>query len=443
MRVVTREGTSAEIFAAATSSTMGGIGDRGRYDAAARMADLLTNGTPGNSTLDGEVTPDSALGISAVYACVALVSRLLGPMPLQTFEKDITSGLLRPVANDVQSDMLEYQFNREQAADLVVTLLVVHLLLRGNAYLAKERDASGRVIGLWPLHPDRVIPWRDENGNKWFQVSADSGHGIAHYSRYHVLHIVGHSLSTGLEGHSVVGVQRVNLQSMMAAINQQAKLFKSGLNVSATMSVPQDLDAEGETTKALRRDIRTFYSGASNAGSVLLLEQGMEFTPVSISPHDAQFIEQKQAGATEVASWFCVPPAEIGANAGGSSLQYETTQGNDLNLLKKGLKFWMSRICSDLFIDPDLFGLGCGRVPRFNSASLLDVDIKTRMEVNEIGSRIGLFSPNDIAGIEGHDPKLGPVHDMTKPEIDLKMAEIKVSGANPAIDTSITEPTKS
>lgn len=415
-----REGTSLDLYAAAVGPDASGYTDSGRYAAAERFAKLIDGG-PGSATTT--VTPDTALAVSALYACVTLIVRMLSTLPLQTFTERPDGTTVR--VRDAQADMLEYQPNPQQSASTYYGVAVAHLILRGNFYYAKQRNTAGRVIATWPLHPDRVVPWRDENGNKWFQVTGADG-TVAHYSGYHVGHVLGMSFGTGLQGHSVVDVHRRTLEADLAATEQTAKLFEQGLNVKAVMKVPYDLDATSEQGKQLRRDIRTFYSGTANAGSVLLLEQGIEFDPVSITPHDAEFLATRRHTATEVASWLGVPPADIGADSGGS-LRYESPVYNDLNLLKKCVRYWKRRIEDDLYIDPDLFGLGSGRFCRFNVDALLEVDIMTRMQSYEIGTRIGLYAPNDVAAIEGHDPKDDDVSGLTRPQLQLALAAAKSS----------------
>lgn len=421
MRVVTKEGTTSEVYAAATASEMGGLGERYRYDAMERLAKLI-DGEAGDSR-EAVVTPDTALGVSAVYSCVTLVSQQLGTMPLQTFE-EAADGSVRRV-RDGQADMLEYQPNPDTSASVFWTTATSHIMLRGNTYIAKIRDAHGIVRELRLLHPDRVVPWRDSDGRKWFQVTGRDGQ-VAHYSAYYIRHIPGQSFATGLEGHSVIDVMRRRIQASLATTEQQAIMFERGLNIKGVMKVPYGLDAQGEQAKGLRQDIRTFYSGTSNAGSVLLLEEGSEFQPISMKPVDVEFVQMMQFSATEVCSWFHVPPAEIGADSGGS-LRYETTQGNDLNLLKKAVRFPKRRIEDDLFIDPDLFGLGCGRFARFNVDALLEVDINTRLDSYQKGYDVGLYSPDDIAVIEGREPKGDDVSALTKPQLDLALAKAKTN----------------
>lgn len=422
MRVTAADGTPANLMAAAAGYERSGHGSFG-LAAAEAFARAIDQGPGGLSR--SPITPDTALGVSALYACTALIVRLISTLPLQTFEEDVATGEARRV-RDHQADMLEYQPNPEMAASTVWGITAASLILRGNMYLAKQHNEQGEVVALWPLASERCIPWRDQTGRKWFQVTGADGQ-IAHYSSYHVLHLKGMSFGTGLEGHSVVSVQRRRLEAQLAAADHQAKLFESGLNVKAVMKVPYELDAQGEQAKQLRRDIRTFYGGASNAGSVMLLEQGVDLTPVSITPTDAQFLEQMRYAATEVCSWLGVPPAEIGADSGGGSLRYETTAGNDLNLLKKCVRYWLRRICDDLFIDPDMFGLGSGRFARFNVDALLEADIMTRFQTYELGTKISLYTPDEIALLEGRPVKNTDTSTMTANELQLALAATKTA----------------
>lgn len=360
---------------------------------------------------------DAALGVSAVYACTSLVAKIVGTLPLQTFEQQDDGHPPMRVETDT-SRMLEYRPNPDMAASTVWSTICTHLLLRGNAYLAKQKNERGMVTALYPLHPDRVVPWRDENGKKWLQVTHPTSGAVAHYDARHVLHIVGLSFGTGLAGHSVVSVMRRRLEAQLAQTRHQQKMMEQGLTARGVLKVPYELDAEGEGTAKLRTDIRTFYSGAENAGSVMVLETGMDFEPITITASDAQFLEQMKHSATEVASWFSLPAAEIGAE--GATLTYQTAVHNDLQLLKKGVRFWLRRIQDDLFTDPDLFNMG-RRFVRFNVDALLEVDAKTRMDVHRAGYELGVHTPRRIAGLEGFDPVEGAASDLTGPAMKLAL----------------------
>ncbi len=380
-------------------------------DAAATMNGVGFGFDVGSGSRPGRaVSHDRALGTSAVYSCVTLLMKLISSMPLQTFRNG-PDGSVIPVKGTPLANTLRYEPQPGVTAIVFWATVVSHLLLRGNAFLMKIKvtDAAGRtrVSALRILHPDRVQVLIDDNGDKVFRVYGMRG-GSQTFTRSDVLHIAGMSFGTGLVGHSVIAVMRHRLSGHVAASDHQDKLLSSGLTTKATLKIPgiySDGGAEGseEGTKRgmLRSSIRRFYGGSENAGNVLLLDNDWELQPVSISPHDAQFLETYKHSFTEVAGWFTLPAGAINADAGSSGLHYTTASWNDLDLLKKGCRFWLKTIEEALLIDPDLFGVSSGRFARFNVDALLEADILTRMKTYQIGTGVGMYSPNDALRIEG------------------------------------------
>lgn len=360
---------------------------------------------------------DSALGVSAVYACTTLISKVVGMLPLQTFERENVDAPPQRIDTDT-ARMLEYRPNPDTAASTFWSTAATHLLLRGNAYFAKQKDERGMVRAMYLLHPDKCLPWRDEQGRKWIQVQHPVTGEIAHYDARHVLHVPGLSFGTGLAGHSVVSVMRQRLDAQLAQNRHQQRMMANGFAAKGVLKVPYELDAEGESTAKLRNDVRTFYSGVENAGSVMVLETGMEFEPITISASDAQFLEQMKFGAAEVASWFNLPASEIGAE--GASMHYTTPVHNDLQMAKKGVGFWLKRLQDDLYTDPDLFAMG-RRYPRFNRDAWLEADPKTRMEVQKAALEVGLHNPRRIAAIEGYSAVEDAATDLTGPGLKLAL----------------------
>lgn len=371
----------------------------------------------GAGNLGRSVSTDRAMGTSAVYSCVTLLMKLIGGMPLETWRKGPDDSVL-PVGNTPLANLLRHEPMPGVTGTTFWATVVAHLLLRGNAFLMKVKvlDAAGRsrVSELRIIHPDRVRIKIDDDGRKVFLVQG-SGGKWQQFTRDDLIHIVGMSLGSGLVGHSVIAVMRHRLSAHVAASDHQDNMLSNGLTAKAKLKIPGIYeDPEDDTKRNLIRDsLRKFYGGSQNAGNnVVFLDRDWDLDALSITPHDAQFLEQFRFTFTEVAGWFSVPPGAIGAESGGKGLFYTSAAMNDLDLLKKGVKYWLKAIQSALLIDPDLFGVMSGRFARFNVDSLLEVDILTRFQSYEIGTRVGMYSPNRLLQIEGRPLRDDPGGDM-------------------------------
>ena len=119
----------------------------------------------GEKTAAGvRVNETQSLSISAVYACVRVLSESISSLPLKVFERSGDSrqaAMMHPLYN-----ILHLSGNDIMTAMKMRELMVVHLLLWGNSYSEIERDRGGRIVALWPIHPGRVSGEDDQD--EWF-----------------------------------------------------------------------------------------------------------------------------------------------------------------------------------------------------------------------------------------------------------------------------------
>lgn len=375
--------------------------------AAARPADPWQSYAPTLSTetfAGRSVTPEMALAISAVYGSVSLVSQTCGTLPCETLKADSKGNTLEVKDNNL-SRMLRYKPNRDMPASVLWTLAFSHILLRGNSYLAKLRDNRGFVAELYPIRPEYVTPFRDENGDKKFRVRIYSGTTFVDhvFGPEDILHLMGPSFDDGLLGASPIGVMRNRLGVQLAQSEYQARFYQEGAAIKGTLSVQGQLTKE--SADRLRGQWREAYGGVGNSHKIAVLEQGANFSPVSISPEDQQLIQQMRWGATEIATAYGIPASRI--NAEGASLTYTNSIQDDLHFFKSAIYPRLKLVEDCLNCDPDLFGVDSPWFPRFDIDAVLRADIKTRYEIYAMGRTSGFESPNTILAQEGRPAREG------------------------------------
>lgn len=352
------------------------------------------------------VSPESALALPAVLGAVSLISEHNGAMPLEVIDTSSSS----VVQGGWMAPMLKHAPNEDQSGVDLWTMVFAHLLLRGNAYLVKLRDADGIIRELYPIHPMNVNPYRGENGQKLFRVHVYQGTEFIEVdlTSSDVLHIKGKSINDPLVGESVIAHARNTLGTHAAQIEYQGRAYQDGMLVKGMLSTPER-NLNEEAVRRMKAQFRSAYGGIGNSHDIAVLHSGMSFQQIAMSPEDAQFIETMKWSHTQVATIFKIPASRLNGD-GGSSMRYANMREDDLFFDKQACLPLRVMVESSLNRDPDLFGARSPWVPRFNEAEQLRADVQTRFNVYRIEREIGTSSQNDILRAEGRPP-IGPEGD--------------------------------
>lgn len=401
-----------------------------------------------------DVTPEGALALVAVYGGVSLIAEANGTMPLETIDERAASGS-RVVRAGWMAPMLRYQPNADMSGVDLWTMVNAHLLLRGNAYLAKIKDAAtGRVSELYPLHPANVHPFRDKNGVKLFRVDVVDGTGTTEeiYTADSILHIKGKSVSNPLVGESPIAAARNTIGTQLAQVEYQARAYQDGMTLKGVLTVPQ-MNISPDAAERIKQQWRSAYGGISNGHDIAVLHSGATFNPVSMSPEDAQFIQTMKWTHTQIATLLKIPASRL--NGEGASLTYANQGQDDLFFDKQACLPLRIMIEQALNRDPDLFGYTSPWVPKFNEKEQLRADDETRARIADMRLRNGSLSVNeyrefeDEAGIGTQGDTYGGVadaapgggmgarggHEIVAPAVRVEMPELPA----PVVNVSVPE----
>lgn len=247
------------------------------------------------------VTVDKAMRLSAVWACVRIISTSVAGLPLSIYRRLPDGG--RETARDFPLyDVVHNSPNEDMAAFHFWQAVVASMLLWGNAYCEIHRS-GGRVIALDFLMPSRVTPEPDDDGRLryFFQPRKGARREIAQAD---MLHIPAFTLD-GRMGLSAIRYGADVFGSAMSADDAANTTFKNGLMPTVAFSVDKTLNP---TQRAEFRDYVKTISGALNAGKSPVLEQGVKPEMIGINPADAQLLESRGHSIEEICRWFGVPP---------------------------------------------------------------------------------------------------------------------------------------
>ena len=190
---------------------------------------------------------------------------------------------------------------------------MTHLLLWGNAYAQIIRNGKGEVIALYPLMPDRMNVDRDEWGQLYYEytVSGDDApinkDSKVRLSPSDVLHIPGLGFD-GLVGYSPIAMAKNAIGLAIATEEYGSKFFANGAAPSGVLEHPGTI----KDPSRVRESWQQTFGGSHNSNKIAVLEEGMKYTPISISPEQAQFLETRKFQINEIARIFRVPPHMVG-----------------------------------------------------------------------------------------------------------------------------------
>ena len=354
----------------------------------------------GNTSSGKPVTERSAMQMTAVYACVRILSEAVASLPLQLFRQN---GASREKAVDHPLYFLLHdEPNTEMTSFIFRETLMTHLLLWGNAYAQIIRNGKGEVVALYPLMPNRMTVDRDGKGQLYYsyrlqkQDAPTAAVGTVILKPSDVLHIPGLGFD-GLVGYSPIAMAKNAIGMAIACDEYGAKFFANGAQPSGVLEHPGTL----KDPSRVRESWNATFGGSRNANKVAVLEEGMKYTPISISPEQAQFLETRKYQVNEIARIFRVPPHLIGDLDKSS---FSNIEQQSLEFVKYTLDPWVSRweqaMKRSLLSAEEKQEYSI----KFNVDGLLRGDYESRMNGYASGRQNGWLSANDIRRLENLDP---------------------------------------
>ena len=354
----------------------------------------------GGSSSGKNVNERSAMQMTAVYACVRILSEAIAGLPLHLYRYTDGGSKDKAVDNPLYF-LLHDEPNPEMTSFVFRETLMTHLLLWGNAYAQIIRNGKGSVIALYPLMPNRMEVDRDSNGRIVYRYnrSRDEANvkkeGAVELSPEDVLHIPGLGFD-GLVGYSPIAMARNAIGMAIACEEFGSKFFANGASPSGVLEHPGILKDPAK----VRDSWNAAYGGSSNAHKVAVLEEGLKYVPISISPNEAQFLETRKFQLNEIARIFRVPPHMVGDLDKSS---FSNIEQQSLEFVKYTLDPWVVRweqcLSRSLLADDEKKTLFF----KFNVDGLLRGDYQSRMNGYAVGRQNGWMSANDIRELENMD----------------------------------------
>jgi HK97 family phage portal protein len=363
-----------------------------------------------HTTAGMRVTADSALQLSAVYACVRIIASQFASLPFTLYRNRPDGGKDRVTDHPVYQ-LIARRPNPYQNAFEWREMLAGHLALRGNAYNQIVADARGNITALMPLHPDRMQILMQADGGYSYRYTDRNGHFIP-FSRGEIWHLRGLSID-GIIGLSPIALARNALGGAQAAQDYGARFFANDATPSGGWVEYPGSFKDKQAREQFRESLQEAQSGI-NHGKLAVFEFGMKYHQISVTPEDAQFLETRRFHVTDIARWFGVPPHKIG----------DLDRATNNNIEQQALEFvqetlgpmaerWEASIEAELLFDDEDLEAG------FQFSQLMRGDSQSRATFYNMGINAGWLTRNEARIAEN----LNPLPGLDQPLRPLNMAE--------------------
>lgn len=386
---------------------------------------LLGQSRGGASKTKAGVTMSArrALAVPAWYSGVRYISETIASLPVFQYRDAPTGRTRRAPAPWMAKPDVELPWFG------LVEHWMMSLLHRGNAYAWKVRNDQQQVVGLRPLHPDRVRVGQTDTGVKVFKIdNIDYG-----WTCRDVLHIPGLSYD-GVVGLDPISLHAESLGTMAAADEFAGRFFGQGTMERQYLSVPQTIDPpEANRLAAQWNDA---HSGLVNAHRVAVLGGGAEYKTIGLDPQQTQLLETRKYSATDISRMLRLPPHKIYdlEHATFSNIEHQS-----IETVIDGIRPWCERLEAWVNFDPDLSPPS--NFTEFEIEGLLRGDLKARYEAYQVGISGGFLMPSEprhkenLPHIEGSNyllrplamAQLGPDAQVTGEDAAMTVAEMTLA----------------
>lgn len=333
------------------------------------------------------VNKNSALGLSAVWACVKLLSETFASLPFHGYRStdngDVKQdGLdaVKLIAKNPVETMTPFVFR---------SLAMSRLLLDGNFYAYIERDGRYKPIRLIPINGSVEIT--EVEGELFYKFKRNEKEYIK--SADNILHIKGYS-DDGIYGKSVLMAHRDSFAIGLSATKASKDFYENGAKLDGYIST--DLVLKEDNYKKIKDSFNK-----RNEERVPLLDAGMKYYPIKLNPQDAQYIESRKFEELDIARIFRVPPHMIG-------IMDRATWNNVESLGIEFAKYTLYPICVnwEQEIDTKLLKESekDNTYTRFNLDGVMRADLKTRYESYKLAIQNGFMSINEARALENRNP---------------------------------------
>jgi HK97 family phage portal protein len=339
------------------------------------------------------VYEDSAMQVSAFYRGVIYISSQIAKLPWNV--KDAKNKII----NDEISTMLDLSPNWEMNSFTFRLCMIQNAIIYGNAYAEIERDITGKPVALWPIHPNYMVVQRNlSSGNVIYKVSAPASNiPDVYLAGKDIFHLKNFHTKDGIMGQGIMAYAQEILGISLGADKMAGNVFSNGGMPSGVLEVAGTLS--DEAYKRIKESWKENHGG-KKSGGVAVLEEGIKFTPLSMSPTILQFLESRKFNVLEIARFLGIPPIKLFDMDGA---KFANMENANLETATDCLDAWAK--CIEMEADIKILNKRQnGRRTEMDLYEIFRGDMKTRAEYFSKMMQTAALTPNEIREKEGLSP---------------------------------------
>ena len=388
---------------------------------------LIPARAPFMTTAGVEVSPESAIRMSTVYACVRLLGDTIASLPASAYVRRGRQRLSYAAAYGSSPEWINRP-NPDASRLEFLEQVLASLNLHGNAYVLTVRDDMDEVTELYCINPRGVRIKRDSPDSEiYYEVTIGVGVNSENMStslastktmrltKRDLLHIPMFRLPGSLYGLGPIAACRMSIGGAVAAETYAASYFGNAANPGGVIEYTGDLTEEQASDIA--RDWNMSHTGPYRAGKIGILSGGASFKPLQLNAQDAQLLDSRRFGVEEIARLFRVPISLLGHPVAGA-MSFASVEAQNLSFVQHSLRPLLERLeqaLSTLLPESDGF-------IKFNLDALLRGTTNDRYSSYTTGLREGFLSLNDVRSFEDLSP-LGDAGDQYR--VPLQNIEVE------------------
>jgi HK97 family phage portal protein len=280
------------------------------WEQAARLSGWITPTYAGR-----DVTPETAMRISTVFACVRLITGISAAMPFPVYKKGPDG------REEQESHPVNWLLNDEPCPGMSAAIFwkyaITSELLTGDSLTWIERDRNGTALNLWPLNPRATGIMRDQGTGRLIYSTVNWRGDLVNLDQDDVLHVPGEGFD-GLRGKSVIGwAARQGAGIALAADEYAGRFFANGARPDFALKYPKKMSDDAK--KGLIDHYLGRHQGLEGSHLPLVLTEGGELAEMSMSPNDTQLLDTRKFQVVDICRAFGVPPILVGDSEKSSS----------------------------------------------------------------------------------------------------------------------------
>lgn len=351
------------------------------------------------------VSADTAMRVTAVYACVSLIAETLAALPLHVYKK--SKGKDDLVIRERMTDHPLYGLLHDMPVAGMTSfewreMNLTHTALRGDSYARIISGADGQIKELPPILPDHIQPFRDRHGKLMYRWWPDGMGQTRVLFDDEVLRLP-HKMLDGVKSLSPIGTHRRTIGNALSASRFLESFYANSAQPKGALMADEPLD--DDAAKLLRESWEKRHMGPHNAGRIAIFDGGLKYQSIGMTMDDAQYIELQKFSVSDIARIFLVPPHKIGEMGAAT---FSNIEHQAIEFVVDTILRWVRRAeqrYNAYLLSPT--ERAAGIYVAFDMKGLLRGDASARANFYRMLFYTGAISPNEIRAAEDMNPYEG------------------------------------